>query len=398
MTRPTRPDGGGRSAAPVVLHYGRFLTANARHGGTRRSQQLREILERSGVQVVGVALESESRRTPLARAWGVARGAVVSPLGEMLSVRRPAGLYHRAMADLSLRSSPPGPPVVWEGGPGESFYGGWAARRNGHRVVAAPQNLDSLTPGMASAWTGRQSPDWFKEELNELRYADAIFVLSANDRWLLSLHDLHADVLPYHPPADIEEHLLDLRRDRSARSHAGTSVLALGTMGSEPTARGFRDLLRMLERDSIMRSTAESIVIAGYGTERMRTAFERTGARVVGTVSEEDLHALQLDARALLVHYVPTPGALTRIPEALIAGIPVIANRHAARGYEAIPGVHVYDSPEELRELLATDLPAPAAMPRPAVEDQFVSRVLGNDRLDGALPAERPIGARTRVN
>jgi hypothetical protein len=237
---------------------------------------------------------------------------------------------------------------------------------------------------MASAWTGRHSPDWLREELNELRYADAIFVLSAHDRWLLSLHDLQADALPYHPPADVQEHLLEVRRERSARSHARTSVLALGTMGSGPTARGFRDLLRMLEGSLPMRSTAASIVIAGYGTERLRTAFEHTGARVAGTVSEVDLVALQLDARALLVHYVPAPGALTRIPEALMAGIPVVANRHAARGYEATSGVHVYDSPEELVELLAADLPEPAMPTPPAAEGRFVSRVLGNDLDDPA--------------
>lgn len=136
-----------------------------------------------------------------------------------------------------------------------------------------------------------------------------------------------------------------------------------------------------------MRSTAASIVIAGYGTERLRMAFEHTGARVVGTVSEVDLVALQLDARALLVHYVPAPGALTRIPEALMAGIPVVANRHAARGYETVSGVHVYDSPEELVELLAADLPEPAVPTPPAAEGRFVSRVLNEDR-DDAVPAE----------
>jgi len=142
-----------------------------------------------------------------------------------------------------------------------------------------------------------------------------------------------------------------------------------------------------------VRSAAASIVIAGYGTERLRMAFERIGARVVGTVSEEELDALQLDARALLVHYVPAPGALTRIPEALIAGIPVVANRHAARGFESIPGVHVYDSPEELVELLAADLPTPPAVPTPAAaEGRFVSRVLDDDRMDDAVPVLRSTG------
>lgn len=362
--------------APVVVHYGRFLATTARHGGTRRSEQLREILEGRGISVHPLALETDETRGRVARARQVFRGALVSPPGELRQARRPAGLYHRAMSDLSLAAAPPGLAVMWEGGPGEAFYGGWAARRHGHRVVAVPQNFDGLTQGMASAWTGRRSPDWFGEELDQLRYADAIFVLSAHDRWLLSLHDLHADVLPYYPPTDVEARLLDLRRQRSEHPHRGTVNLALGTVGSEPTVRGFRDLLRVLESSAQMRSTAESVVVAGFGTEHLRAAFEASGARVAGTVTEAELDELQLTARSFLVHYVPAPGALTRIPEALIAGIPVVANRHAARGYETVPGVHVYDRPEQLIELLAADLPVPPPVPRPVeAEERLVSEV-----------------------
>lgn len=361
--------------ASAAVHYGRFLTTEVRHGGTRRTQQLREILERRGARVINLPLASERRTSLGARAMGAARGIAVSPFSELRRVRRPAGLYHRAMADLALSAAPAALPVVWEGGPGEAFYGGWAAHRNGHRVVAVPQNFDALTPGMASSWTGHRSPDWFEEELNELRHADAIFVLSSNDRWLLSLYGLDSDVLPYHPPADVEEGLLELRRERSARSQPTAVVLALGTLGSEPTARGFHELYRMLTTPET-RSTARSLVVAGFGTEQLRSDFERVGARVLGSLSEADLRSQQLDARALLVHYVPTPGALTRIPEALIAGIPVIANRHAARGYESLAGIHVYDGPDELVQLVATDLPMPPIPPRPTAETRFAASVL----------------------
>jgi hypothetical protein len=97
---------------------------------------------------------------------------------------------------------------------------------------------------------------------------------------------------------------------------------------------------------------------------------------VLGTVSDDELLSEQLKARALLVHYVPTPGALTRIPEALIAGIPVIANRHAARGYEALPGIHVYDTPADLVDLSAAELPMPPIPPRPDAERRFAASVL----------------------
>ena len=366
-----------RGSGPIALHYGRFLRIDVRHGGTRRSQQLREILERHGVTVVDVALESERRRSRSARALGVMHGTMVAPVRKLFRARRLAGIYHRAMADLSLKGAPKDLPVVWEGGPGETFYGAWAAVRHGHRVVAVPQNLDSLTPGMASEWSGRPSPAWLDEELDELRHADATFVLSGNDRWLLALHGVEATVLPYHPPADVEEQLLELRRLRTGGETSPGDVLLLGTVGSEPTARGFLDLVRLLESQADLRNAASGIVVAGYGTERFRPAFERVGARVLGTVSDADLRTLQLSARALLVHYVPAPGALTRIPEALIAGMPIIANRHAARGYEAMPGLHVYDGPSELGQLLAARLPPPPAPARPVTETQFAAAVLG---------------------
>lgn len=376
--KEVRPHGGH------VLHYGRFLNTPARHGGTRRSEQLREVLQRAGMAVVPVLLASERHRSRLDRARGALRGIGISPTADVRRARKPAGLYHRAMADASIRDSPRHAPVVWESGPGEAFYGGWAAHRHGHRVVAVPQNFDSLTPDQSSPWSGRRAPHWFDEEVRELGYADAVFVLSAHDRWLLSLHGIEADVLPYYPPNDVERRLLDLRRRRASMPGADMRLLALGTAGSEPTTRGFLDLARLLAGDARLRSIAKSVVVAGYETETLRPAFAESGAEVLGTIPEGQLDDLQLRARALLVHYVPAPGALTRIPEALVAGIPVVANRHAARGYETAAGVHVYDGPAELLEILDGELPAPPRMPRPvAAEDRFVSQVTLHHAREG---------------
>jgi hypothetical protein len=45
-------------------------------------------------------------------------------------------------------------------------------------------------------------------------------------------------------------------------------------------------------------------------------------------------------------------GALTRIPEALMAGIPVIANGWAARGHRPMAGMLTYDDEAGLRACL----------------------------------------------
>jgi hypothetical protein len=63
---------------------------------------------------------------------------------------------------------------------------------------------------------------------------------------------------------------------------------------------------------------------------------------------------------------------VTRIPEALLSGIPVIANRNAARDQHGTPGVHVYDDRDEFIALALASLPVPPAPPRPlAAEKRF---------------------------
>jgi hypothetical protein len=69
---------------------------------------------------------------------------------------------------------------------------------------------------------------------------------------------------------------------------------------------------------------------------------------------------------ALLIHTVAGAGAVTRIPEALLAGIPVIANSNAARDQFGTPGVHVYANRAEFAALVRARLPVPPAPPAPA--------------------------------
>jgi hypothetical protein len=339
-------------ARPLVAHYSRFGQEAQRHGGVRRSEQLREILEQGGMDVVSLALATPRCQGTVARLKGVTRGFALASLGELGRARRLAGLYHLAMSEATLRQvSDPAVPIVWEGGPGEASYGAGVARRLQHRVIAVPQNFDSLNPGMRSSWSGRHSPVWFDEELGQLRLADAAFVLSDHDRWLLALHGVHAHVLPYHPPIEVEAHLLGVRRRRTAEA-------------------GLRALLELPNLDLLLARQGLTIVIAGYGTEHLRAASRSARVTVEGSVSDARRDELLLAARALLVHGAPATAVLTRIPEALVAGVPVIANRHAVRGAEGYPGVHVYDDADGLAELLGTQMPMPPSPERPVVAER----------------------------
>jgi hypothetical protein len=83
------------------------------------------------------------------------------------------------------------------------------------------------------------------------------------------------------------------------------------------------------------------VMLAGYGTEAL-AGDAPPRVRVLGGQSWEALTDLLAGAAALWVHQAPMSGALTRIPEALIAGVPVVANGWGARGHAAMDGLSVY--------------------------------------------------------
>ena len=71
--------------------------------------------------------------------------------------------------------------------------------------------------------------------------------------------------------------------------------------------------------------------------------------------------------------------SLTKIPEMLAAGIPVIANRIAARSASHFSGVYIYDSLEELHDLLNKqfgEITIPSLSKN--VEARFVRAILAN--------------------
>ena len=116
--------------------------------------------------------------------------------------------------------------------------------------------------------------------------------------------------------------------------------------------------------------------IAGYGTEVLAEYCQQANFNLIGSVAPEKLNYLLSNTQAILVHQQAGVGALTRIPEMLIAGIPVIANANACRSAFGYSGVHCYDTQEELEALMKNHLEVPPIIPRPhAAEKRFIDRL-----------------------
>ena len=121
----------------------------------------------------------------------------------------------------------------------------------------------------------------------------------------------------------------------------------------------------------------EKLLVAGYGTDIVRESVHGKGMEFLGSLPKTELDRKLSCVKACLCYQEQGSGALTRIPEMLIAGIPVLANTHAARSYHNLKGITEFsrfvDLPEAIKR--AESLERHIAVPSPPDFSLLVSEV-----------------------
>jgi len=339
-------------------------------GGARRSAQISELLGRTGRESTMIGFPVEARRS-LSLAGLIGEAAFLVRCGVPFSLR--ADVLFTLGNDLRffrkcLRQFQPGTLFLWEATHSRFACLPFLAKEYGHCVVGLPHNLESLVPANRSFYTNKVAPRWLPEEMRALAACDHVFAISREDQWLLRLHGVNAEFLPYTPPQQVAEAMMKIRSSREDIEQ-GRDLILLGTAANRPTYLGLLDRLEFFARHAHSFGTLH---VVGYGTERLRNVLPN-GMNVVlhGEVDFEQLRRLLCIVRAAIVHQVPTSGALTRIPELLMAGVPVLANVDAARSFFGAHGVAVYESDEHLLEMLEGGLDMfglPASCPHGVLE------------------------------
>ena len=217
-------------------------------------------------------------------------------------------------------------------------------RATGNRVIGLPHNVESLVVnGSAGA---------LASEVDNLKLCDAVFAISKEETWLLRLLGVRADYFPYYPVKENASFLLSVRKKREGK-HTGHNkrFLLLGSATNYPTRIGMQSLLDYFGKVSL----SFQLYVAGYGTESLLIP---NTANIIfqGAISNDILFSDLCEIDAILVYQPPTSGALTRIIEMLVAGIPVFVNFDGARNYFNMDGVIVYYSFEHLYTMLCSCL------------------------------------------
>jgi glycosyltransferase involved in cell wall biosynthesis len=340
------------------------MELNGVGGGQRRASQIAELIRRAGFEVAPVRLDCcpGFRRQALSGlAAAVRAGLGVSRGGAV------AGAAYRA-----TMAAHPGPKVlVRERTLGFGRMAADAAHATGFRTLALPQNFESLVAGQEDPLVRFRSRDAaVAAELRMLAREDKVFCIAREEQWLLTAHGIPADHLPYFPTAEWEADLLRVRAAR--RPAAPRRFVVIGSVSNPPVRAGVLEILRRAA-PAVARAGAE-LHVAGNSTELIAREVAATGVVLHGRLPDHDLDALLGSATAALVFQTWGCGALTKLPELLLAGVPVIANGIAARSAHHYLGVYLFETDEELAELIRADLPTPPPPPRPTqAENRFIS-------------------------
>lgn len=218
-------------------------------------------------------------------------------------------------------------------------------KATGRPVFALPHNTESL---VASHDVGALA-----KEVSNLQCCDGVFAISKEETWLLRLLGVKAYYFPYYPPKEVEAHLLSIRKRRELRQgNKRKKYLLLGSASNYPTRKG----MQMMLDAAASRTLSFDLGVVGYRTNSLRVP-QQTGITFYGAVTNEVLGGVLEETDAVLIFQPPTTGALTRIPEMLLAGIPVFVNFDAGRNYMDLGDVHLYDSFENLFDTLEGFVP-----------------------------------------
>jgi len=260
--------------------------------------------------------------------------------------------------------------LLWESSRQQNYLMSYAAKDLGLKVIGLPHNLESLVAGQKSDFTGKLAPYWFEEELQSLRQCNSIFTISREEQYLLKLFGLKAEFLPYFPPSEIEAFLLTIRRRREVEKKDGL-ILLLGTAGNKPTFDGMLNRINFFHRS--LKNKGLKLLVAGYLTENLGSHLPKNDQIFLeGTVSNEKLADLLSTCSFCWIHQNISTGSLTKIPELMVAGVPVLLNSDAARNFHNLAGIKVYEHDEDCADLLKSELPIPEMPERPTVHEQIL--------------------------
>jgi hypothetical protein len=337
-----------------ILHFSKFNTGSAGHGGNRRTSQIMEMLVESGLQFksLNFGLESfKSKPTSIKVIKSIFHYLLFTLKVKKIYTINPKNLlkvgylFYEVRKNKSLYTDTI---FLLENTVDEAILIPLMLKLYSVKCICIPHNIESLVPKQHFI-NNQKSPYWFYKELKLLNFANTVYTISYEEYWLLKSFSLKVDWLPYYPPKTIYESCINIRKRRSELNFIKTDIFILGSVGNHPTYLGIKKLLDFFVKNPI----SNKILVGGYKTESFFEEYNNVeNIKVLGTLSEETLSELLITSKCVLINNNASSGALTKVSELLISGVPILINAESARSYLGSDGLYCYYNFQEMLAIL----------------------------------------------
>lgn len=298
-----------------------FEDSGIRHGGVKRSNQLREALMEKGFRPARLLTTRAEHLDFLRnRKW-----AFLQALLRVSFVALTCGFDLRGWAYLALvalqvdelvKVARP-KQVAIEVNTGLNMLAGHFLRKHGVPYFCFPQNIEFLVPGQKLGFF--RNPGYaFVWEKAIYQRAVASYAISRLDSAILACLGGRVSLLPYFPASSDLTRYHSIRKARR-ETEPDSFFLAVASATNPPTRIGVEAFCSAISKSD----TSSRFVLVGYGTEEMQR-FAGESLLVRGAVTDEELTTLLKHAAAAVIFQPQTSGFLTKIVEFNLCGVPVL--------------------------------------------------------------------------
>lgn len=345
----------GKSRADTKgVYFSRFLNDPSSHGGDKRTAQLCELLSEFEYEFVTTCnpslpipqklhdlLYSPSGYFQKKRSQRYKQQITYSKYLKWSDRFRDVLLNWHLKSQLFIENLVEPPKLIFIDDPVFLAPVVFYAKSKGIPLVAFCHNLETLSREQVEQASQREMLNY---ELELLSLCDLVVTISKEETWLLRNFGMNPVYLPYFPIKQAADRCTAVRKGRQGSMKS--DFLLMGTVWNLPTLEGMKRVIAAIAHTSIL--AEDRLIIVGYGTMQLASMVDDPRIEVRGDLSDAELDELLTATKGCIVYQENASGALTKIPELLMAGVPVILNSHAARSHHNLPGIFEFEHLEQL--------------------------------------------------
>ncbi len=334
-----------------VYHYAAFCPDRNGNGGKKRAFQINQLLNQLGFHVIPFELSQFKLGSRFIK---ILRLFTNYKLIKKLDLPDLKFNQYRLLSNYIYYTKLQLPPNIetttlfYEHGGTTNWLAPLVTIEIFDNIIVVPHNLESLVPNQGLRYEFLSQKQNYALEMAIYKNADLVLPISKEEEWFMRLNGINAYYYPYLPDETEVKELKNIGVHRQKITD-NNQLLIMGSAGNPPTKGGMLNLLTFLSAKDFKNY---KIHVAGYGTNTINIEKFPNNFKFHGPIPLDKLYQLYKIVDAAIIDQLPSTGALTKIPELLTAGIPVIANNNASRNYYNQPNISIFRTYSQLQDII----------------------------------------------